>query len=278
MSNNLFADKIKALMSSRVPSELLGGLWYINQKPYPHIYLDVNDNFIDGRCPKKCNVKGDLFSEDIEYHKGLTSLNSSQALCLNFFIKFFERSEWEKYLLQLLEKCEITVPTNNIANAIFEYIAESKEETNFDFYLIFDNGDHISFEIKYTENNFGQPSNSIVYYREKWERIQKGMVDECPFLDCSMDMFHKNYQINRNIIYGRTNDSVVFLTPRANNSKGILEGREYIDELHEKYSNICNIYWEDVVPYLLEIVQNEPDLYEYYSKFKMKYIDILSLI
>ena len=63
---------------------------------------------------------------------------------------------------------------------------------------------HISFEIKYTELEFGGISpdkNSLGKYQRKF---------------------------NRNICYVKAGDIVLFLTPRANYSAGLVEGRNYI--------------------------------------------------
>lgn len=66
----------------------------------------------------------------------------------------------------------------------------------------------------------------------------------------------------------------MFLTPKANDAAGLIEGRKYIDSLTDLYPGIRNIYWEDIVAELMSII-SEGELVEYYSEFKRKYIDIL---
>lgn len=101
------------------------------------------------------------------------------------------------------------------------------------------------------------------------------MVMENPYIQCNEDAFYTNYQINRNIAYVKEGDSVIFLTPKANNAQGMEKGRKYIDNL--KNCNICNLYWEEIVEALLEMVKNLPELHDYYMKFYNKYIHILTV-
>jgi hypothetical protein len=139
------------------------------------------------------------------------------------------------------------------------------------------NGQRLSFEIKYTEVEFGGISNDKNdpdKYHRKWNEIYKKRVSDSPFLDCSENDFYQNYQINRNIVIARTDDQVIFLTPRANNARGIVRGREYIEKKHEKFSGIMNIYWEDIYKTVISRV-NEDVLKKYYIKFGEKYISIL---
>lgn len=183
-------------------------------------------------------------------------------------------------MLNLLKECGIPINAENIDYAIFEYEPNPKERTNFDFYMILEDGTHISFEIKYTESEFGgitPDKKDPDKYKRKWKDIYADMMEKCPYLSCSEQEFYEKgrYQINRNICYAREGDVVLFLTPRANDAAGLVEGREYIDSFTRVNPKIRNIYWEDVIEKMMPFVEDEPELVEYFKRFKKKYIDIL---
>lgn len=271
-----FSKRIQRIMGENAPKELTGGTWHGVE--YPHIYVDKKYNFIDGKFPIMCDIKGSLFAgREIKYHDGAAHLNSSQVVCISFFKKFFEKEEWESILVQMLKNIGVPMSSESIKCAVFEYEPDKKERTNFDFYMVLGDGSKISMEIKYTESEFGGISpdkNDPDKYTRKWAEIYQGMVDKSPYLNCSEEDFFGNYQVNRNISFADKGDVVLFLTPKANDAKALIEGREYIDSFTEKYPNIRNIYWEDIVAELMQLI-SESELVEYYSAFKKKYIDIL---
>jgi hypothetical protein len=275
-----FAKKVQKIMGNTVPSWIPRGEW--QGKPYNHIFADLRTNFIDGRYPTKCYIKGrtDENNKDIKYHKYASHMNSSQVMCISFFKKFFEKEEYENLLLEILRKSGIhIVDSDKIAEAIFEYEPNSDEGTNFDFYLTLTSNIRLSFEIKYTEPAFGgisPDSNEPDKYDRKWNTIYRDMVDRCPFLNIEKENFYKNYQINRNISYAKEGDCVLFLTPKANDAKGICSGRDYIDSFQNDH--ILNLYWEDVVEITRTVVKDIPELEDYYSKFYKKYIKIFKEI
>lgn len=268
-----FAKRIQRIMGGSIPDWMPRGT-YLGRE-YNHILLSLEDNFIDGKYPVKCNVKGNLYEADIKYHKYASHLNSSQVMCISFFKKLFEKSENEEILLELLRRTGIDISKDSvIKDAVFEYEPDKSEGTNFDFYIGLTDGRKISMEIKYTEAAFGSPDKKDPdKYINKWKNIYQAMVEVSPYIDCNEQDFYKNYQINRNIAYAKDGDVVIFLTPKANGA--IAGGREYIDSLEN--SNICNIYWEEVVAELLDMVKDLPELSAYYTKFYNKYIRILGL-
>lgn len=270
-----FAVKIQERMGSAVPDWIPRGKW--NNVEYKHIYLNCRNNFIDEEYPRKCCIKGDLSNADIKYHQGKEHMNSSQVMCINFFKKFFEKPEYEYLLLDILRNCGIEIDVEDqIKTAIFEYEPCSKEGTNFDFFMMLHSGVKISFEIKYTESEFGKTSpdkKDPHKYDRKWDNIYRDMVSVCPFLSVDQEAFYKNYQINRNISYAGADDYVIFLTPEANRESGIEMGRKYIENLHS--SHIKNLYWEDIAAKTKETVRGFSNLSAYYDKFYNKYIKIL---
>ncbi len=271
-----FENRTKAAMVKNTDPSLTGGFW--RKRPYPHIFKSVESNFIDGVYPLKCDVKGTLSGKDIHLHPDVASMNSSQALCINFFKKFFDGSDKEEYLINLLKQSGVRLESYDIKNAVFEFVPDKKENTNFDFYLVMNNGTHISFEVKYTENGFGRPRIGMAEkYHDKWEQIYRDRVSNSRYLNCDEQDFYKNYQINRNIIYAGSNDYVLFLTPKANRSKGIVDGRTYIDTINVQHPNIMNLFLEDLIKNLMDLTCDDAQLHEYYCIFREKYIDVLEI-
>lgn len=224
MEKLIFSKRIQEVMGQHAPKKYTGGKWH--NRPYDHICIDKKYNFIDGQFPEKCDIKGNHFGETkrIKYHEGAAHLNSSQVMCISFFKKFFENPDWEKYLIMTLQQVGVPVPTVQIKDAIFEYEPDPKEKTNFDFYMILENGVRVSIEVKYTEAEFGGISfdqKDPDKYARKWQDLYKGMVDNSPYLSCIEEAFFAQYQINRNICYAWENDIVLFLTPRANDEENV---------------------------------------------------------
>lgn len=292
-------------MQEKFPEELLYGTF--RSKPYPHIFKELKSNFIDGKYPTKKCLKGALTDTDIKYHYA-EHLNSSQAMCISFFKKFFESEEYEYLLAEILMMMKIDVAGTEFTDAVFEYIPPAKkglkkEGTNFDFYLKLGNGKQITWEIKFTESEFGRITPDKIdtaKYIKKWEDIYTEMLFDCayysyPVVDCddyrclstgeltndccahdkcSIHEFYTHYQIRRNILYAKNKgDYVLFLTPKEN--KSLDEGRTYIDHYAEKWGTDCirNIYWEDLIDTTLQVVSCQPELLDYYTKFKAKYFE-----
>ena len=262
-----YAEAVKQRIVQALPEKDRYGLWH--GRAYPHICKELRDNFIDG----KGALKGKLSGKTIKFHAGATHLNSSQVLCINFFNKFFENEQSEERLLQILADAGLNISDEEkIKDATLEYEPDRKERTNFDFFLQLTSGRHISFEVKYTESEFGGISpdrKNPEKYTEKWKHIYLPMVQKRPYLGehCEENLFYKHYQIHRNIAYAQANDIVVFLTPRLNHA--LDEERRYIDGFCT--SNIRNLYWEDIVAGVLKKVQSDPDMYDYFCKFRDKY-------
>ena len=295
---------VKERMIPKYPKDLLGGKFRgrapYGESGYPHIFQRREDNFIDGKYPTMKRLKGTVPDGKITYNCE-THLNSSQTMCISFFKKFFEDETYELLLVQILQNLGIDTGSSCISDAIFEYEPDPAERTNFDFYLQFSNGQSISWEIKFTEKEFGgttKKTGEENRYIRKWIEIYTPMLRSCVYHNhpdtdcenyrclatgkltddcCASDQcliyeFYKYYQIRRNITYAKNvDDYVLFLTPKENTS--LDEGRAYIEAYAQKYStdHIRNIYWEDLINATLQVVSCNPYLLEYYTRFKEKY-------
>ena len=296
---NSYEKHVKERMREKQNEVLLYGTF--RGKAYNHIFKDLNDNFIDGSYPENKCLKGNLTDTKIKYHYA-EHLNSSQTMCIAYFKKFFDEKKYERLLTEILEKEGLGVTRfDEITDAVFEYVPTPKEGTNFDFYLKFSGGKQITWEIKFTESEFGgiaKAANARIDYVKKFADVYKKMLrdsfyfsfppitcannqcltsdvaaDGCQsHADCLIYNFYKHYQINRNILYAKNaDDCVVFLTPREN--ENLNEGRAYVEKLANGWNtkNIRNLYWEELLKTTLQVVSCEPQLYDYYTKFKAKY-------
>ena len=194
------------------------GVWRLKKRP--HILPDEYKNrvFLDG-----------LTLPEIQFHKCYHHLNSSQSLCINFFQKFRQSNDGEKYLKELIGRI-IGIDTKNLSiESEFEYKPEKDSDgTYFDFFVRLSNGIRVFFEIKYTESTFGGLSkkpSGYDSYDEKYSKVHKSILSKS--LDMQNmnpdDFYGKNresgnvYQIHRNIMHIQsTSDYVVFLYPFEN--------------------------------------------------------------
>ena len=297
---------VKERMIPKYPKELLGGKFRDKapqgESGYPHIFKSLKDNFIDGKYPDMKRLKGTLPDGKIHYNCA-THMNSSQTMCIAYFKKFFENEAYEPLLAEILMMAGIDVAGAEFVDAIFEYEPYSAEGTNFDFYLSLSDGRRISWEIKFTEKDFGgttKKKGEEERYITKWKTVYMQMLQKCVYCDypdvhctdyrclasgkltddcCSHDKcyiheFYQYYQIRRNIAYAqKEGDYVLFLTPRENNS--LDESRAYIETYASKCNtdHIRNVYWEDLLKITLQVVSCDSNLLDYYTKFKCKYFE-----
>ena len=298
MSN--YEKTVKERMIKKYPKKLFGGTF--RGKPYPHIFVNREDNFIDGKYPITKNIKGSLEEGEIEYN-GEKHINSSQVMCISYFKKFFEKEEYEPLLAEILMMLKIDVSGTSFSTATFEYMPDGKERTNFDFYLTLSDGRSISWEIKFTESKFGgttKTEGTNDKYIKKWHEIYTPALRACAYYnypsvdcddfqclssgklentcvkchDCSIYDFYNHYQIRRNITLATKPGSyVIFLTPRENIN--LDDERKYIDKYAREWApeNIKNIYWEDLIEITLKVVSCDDYLYDYFSKFQAKYFE-----
>lgn len=299
---NDYASTVKERMQKKIPPSKCGGKF--QGKPRSHIYLKLGDNFIDGVYPKKKCLLGELTDQQIKYHYA-EHLNSSQAMCISFFKRFFEPTSKASRLIKILDALGIDlVEAGEITDDVFEYTPNTAEGTNFDFYLRTKNDTQITWEIKFTESEFGKTTRTKgresrysekykdIYVKELPKSIYTTVpVSICDTYDCLLSgaltdgcersgscptyEFYKYYQIRRNLLYATgKNDYTLFLSPREN--ENLNEERQYIDSLAEKWNtnHIKNIYWEDLIEVTLSCVSDDSELLNYYTKFKEKYFEI----
>ncbi len=279
------------------------GHWGNSPKDYDHI-LPVEE--------QEKNIIAEFRDDFWNYHKGTSvkiheyfhHLNSSQALCFNLFFSLFHYDK--KFLTFVLHRIIEVAPTfrtskenfdklislkddkaseafasqldeefitnNTFINCEFEKILDSKEGTNFDFYVQQQNGHRVLFEIKYTESEFSKvvPTEGHIkkyntIYRPKLEKILRPEY-------LNQDFVFKNYQVIRNLSYIDDLTTIVFLFPEANQD---LQGTEdLIKEIllpdFVQQTRVVNL--ENLTR---QILQNNylKQLRPIFDTFKQKYID-----
>jgi len=187
-------------------------------------------------------------SANIKLHEYFHHLNSSQALCFNlFFPLFYYDLELLTYALNDL----MEIKNGKIKKCEFEKILDSKEFTNFDFYVEHEDNRKTLFEIKYTENKFATTKGGIGHIK-KYEKIYKPRLEKIlkpEFLN--HEFVFGNYQIVRNLSYLNEDNLVVFLFPKANLDLKKTE-KLIIDIVAPEYlSQVRVIYLEDFVSKVL---------------------------
>lgn len=242
--------------------------------PYEHI-LSKNK--------KELNIiekyRTDFFKSDynnINLHRYFHHLNSSQAMCINFFYPLIKEHLLESILNIMDIKGEINYNSNNIC---FEKGSEletnAKRKTNFDFYIKLTSGIKIYFEIKYTENEFGKVKHDEEH-KNKFNDIYMPLIKNNPAIKDSFkteDIFLNNYQIMRNIAHVSEDSYVIFIYPKENQGirKAALSARN--DIIARGWGAHFILYaWEDLIE-ALSYNLNSEELMDYYNKeFSYKYL------
>lgn len=311
MKNETYAEKVKERLRQKAGNKL-GDKAKSHEGQHPDIFLNPSDNMIDGVFPDKKSVKGTLSTEELKMDR-VGNLVSSFAMCVSYFKQFFRTEEGEKAFCRILTRLGIDMQGAEIQNAAFELLPSEAyrndpvkrpyDRTNFDFFLELTDGRRISWEIKFTEAEFGKisSSKSPEAYARQWERVYSklyrtsvyrkaddpvctngyaclradGLTGECSLRSsCAICEFYSHYQIRRNIVWAQhAGDHVMFLTPRENTS--LDAERAYIEAYADQYGKgyIHNVYWEDLLPITLQETAGDSALHDYYARFKSKYLD-----
>jgi len=217
----------------------------------------------------------------IKRHIYFHHLNSSQAMCFNFFFPLFKDRKLDLITDFLLFQGE-TIEYDTVC---FE--KESKVEgkdrrsTYFDFYFETKSGKKFYFEIKYTENEFGSApkdkGNNKLFdleHLEKFENVYSQHLDVLTEKYKSKESFLSNYQIMRNIINVSENSHVVFVYPKDNEKvrkQAEIAKKEMLQKPFDKHIHLAE--WNELYEAIKTSVKC-PILEEQYKEFWDKYLNI----
>ncbi len=229
-----------------------------------------NKNFIQDITTNKL-----LEKDGIKLHRYYYHLNSSQAMCINFFEKIRHNQD----VFRRLIKDTLNIDLEGEIKSRFEYEDENNKEegTNFDFFVECGKT-KIYWEIKYTEGEFATTkANKKTHTGEshlaKYNRVYKDLFKTTKYLkDLTMDEFFNNYQIYRNISYVKDdNQYSIFLYPKADEK--LNKQIEDVIEKHKCQSNVYAIDWKYIYEKLFNIIKDNEEYKKYYLEFKDKYLE-----
>ncbi len=246
------------------------GKWRNSEGNYPHILPKENKelNLLQSYRKKleKYIVKN---NKCLKLHVYFHHLNSSQAMCLNFFFPLME----EKALDIVLKFIGFKNETINYTNTCFEkksLVERNYRPTSFDFYIETNSGKKIFFEVKFTEQKFGVAKEADRI--DKFNAVYKENLKVINEKYHKPDVFFKHYQIVRNLICIKDKDSyVVFLYPDKNQKiKNQAEFAKSNILITEFQDNLINLTWEDLLNYIQNNVKNQ-NLEDQFRDFREKY-------
>jgi hypothetical protein len=211
-----YADRLREHLS-RYKVERLGvpdhGTWAQNGREYEHILPQqlFQLNILE---PIRREFWQHAKSSGLQakLHRDFHHLSSSQAFAFNLFFPFFGLPEQSaEPLLQLLR-----LPVEPIRHWAFEHQPSRREGTNFDFYIEFEAGWRVYFEVKLTESQFGSCA-SDEHHRQRYQALYREMLEpKLVAAALAETAFFANYQLGRNVGYADERSTVIFLIPRSN--------------------------------------------------------------
>lgn len=253
------------------------GIYIYKNVEYPYNYILPKDkaqlNIIE-------KYRNDFFASDycksITFHKYFHHLNSSQAMCINFFYPLIK----EELFKLILDIMGIDGDINyNSKDTCFEKESEleqtPKRKSNFDFYINLDPGTKVYFEIKYTENGFGKAKHDDEHIK-KFHETYMPLLENNPVINDRFkeeDVFLNNYQIMRNLVHIKEDSYVIFLYPEGNKAirDAVLYAREEIIENGWK-KRFIPFTFEELIRQLSNKL-NSKELKDYYNRdFSDKYL------
>ena len=220
-----------------------------------------------------------IFKLTIKQHMYFHHMNSSQAMCINFFYPLFAENRLG-LITDFLGFSQDIIAYETVA---FEKISvidsiDKRRPTNFDFYFETVTGKKLFLEIKYTEYDFGKAPKDSTNHKlfdkdriEKFTTVYKNHLSAIKPKYQEMNMFLSNYQIMRNLIHIGDNSYLVFIYPEGNEKikQGAQKAKNEIvtDRL---VSNFFAIEWEDIFKYVQKNVY-ESKLISQLNEFADKY-------
>ncbi len=247
-------------------------------REYPHIL--PRRLKMENLLPCCRNVFNKKDRPRVTLHRCFHHLNSSQAMCLNFFMPIINSDLLKVILPEELAAGEFVIMPET---AVFEMSSQvdsvrGETPTTFDFFVQAKNQNgriiNLFIEVKYTEKGFGKAKDNR-RHQEKIKHLylplaQANRVINSDWLD--EENFRSNYQILRNLVHIKDDSYVIFIYPKANRlvAKEAENARDKI--LSENFKTHLSLQtWEEVIAKLA----NFPELvkfHDHYAEFINKYL------
>jgi hypothetical protein len=265
-----YTDKVKEHLTEYKKVNFPGlpdGLFKKNNLPYSHILPDANK--FENLLPKYRNdLTKYLKDNKVKPHKDFHHLNSSQAMCLNFFFPLY----FEQTLELITDFLELKDEKVNYETVCFEKAGLEAQfgrvPTSFDFYFETTSGKKIHFEIKYTEVEFGKAKVN----QDKFESVYSKHLKHINTAFHNEQKFFDNYQILRNIIHIDEKSHVVFIYPADNDKISSKATKVKSDFLTSNFHNHFHAAtWETMLK-SISLSTTNPNLTTQFSDFKNKYL------
>lgn len=258
MKNTYISDMKKHLASYK--KDRLGidanGIWNTNGKPYTHI-LPQECQRLNILEPYRAEFWASRHAGTlgvIKLHGCFHHLTSSQAMCFNLFFPFLDdRRENMPMLLQAFG-----LPTEGVAEAVFEKKLDAREGTVFDFFIGYKDRRHVTFEVKFTETDFGAAKQDAIH-DGRFRSIYFAMAEKTlkpAYRD--VKAFLNNYQFLRNLVYlgtGSNNDLCLFVLPKTDPAYADIEERLDDALLPELRSKAKVVWLEGLVSDLVALAK-----------------------
>jgi len=206
----------------------------------------------------------------ISYHRFFHHLNSSQAMCINFFFPLFK----EKKLELVLNAIGLNDDLVDYKTVCFEKESNFEKEgrpTSFDFYFQTVKGKNIYFEIKYTEYAFGKAKkdkNHIEKYNSEYSNKCSNINEQYS----NLDSFLNNYQLMRNLIHISENSFVVLLHSKENKRISKESNFARLEVIKRKFQeHVVDLTWEKLLGMIDSKLADSDNLRGQMIDFKDKY-------
>lgn len=281
-----FADDIKRHLCEykrRKFPNFRNGFWMRSNPPkelcYAFVPDDRENNFISHYKAlftqskfwkvEKDKLKG---KDRIKPHVYMHHMNSSQAMCINFFYPLLVENQLDIILTFLkIENEEVDYESACFEKRSQKDSTKKRRPTNFDFYFKTMSGKEFFFEIKYTEYEFAKVKEDEDH-REKFDNVYSQLLKPIRKEYQSRSAFLANYQLMRNLIHVDENAYVIFLYP-GENRKIRLDAEKAKNEIvEEKYqSHVHPIEWEPLHLFVTNQAANITLLRDQLGEFKLKY-------
>lgn len=273
-----YQDEIKKHLTAYKENRFKGlthGLWQNNPNnilKYAFISKYDNNNLIETFQKEYLDYEKAIDTK-IKRHMYFHHMNSSQAMCINFFYPLYKENCLE-IITEFLGFKDEKVNGNSVRFEEISKIDSIKgyRPTNFDFYFETETGKKFFFEIKYTENEFGKASDDTDH-NNKYDNVYNTGTIFNPINDeyREKQMFFKNYQIIRNLIHVAADSYVVFVYPKGNSKikqQALNSKKQILKDPFDKH--LFTIEWEDIFKVVKDKAKS-PSLKNQLEEFGKKY-------